>query len=354
MNGALILKDGTVLYGKGFGARTERIGELVFNTSMIGYQEALTDPSYAGQILLMTYPLIGNYGIDSKNNESSSVHVEGFAVHNMCEHEDHRDSIKTVDSFLKESNVPGIHGIDTRFIVRHVRSQGVMPAILATYEGNCNTNELMKRLSFDYSSVDFVSKVTTKKPEIYGNENKTTVVLIDYGVKMNIVRELVQRKLKVVVVPSWYTAKQIKEYEPQGILLSNGPGDPAILTEAHKTIRELSDLPLFGICLGHQLITHAFGGNTYKLKFGHRGGNHPVLDKVRNKVVITTQNHGFATQNVPKDFEVTHLNLNDSTIEGIRHTSKPIFSVQYHPESSPGPEDSKYLFDQFVKNILKR
>jgi len=349
----LLLQDGTALHGSGFGARALSQGELVFNTSMTGYQEALTDPSYAGQILLMTNPLIGNYGINGKDFESGKVHPRGFAVRNLSPDFCHTEARKSVDAFLKEHGVPGISGIDTRFLVRKIRTRGVMPALLATYEGDFNPKKL--KVDFDYSGKDFVQEVTTREPKIFGLGGKKRVVLIDYGVKMGIVRELVARGCEVVVVPSLFSAAQVRSYEPDGILLSNGPGDPAILTEAHKTIRSLSDsnYPIFGICLGHQLLAHAFGGTTYKLKFGHRGSNHPVLDKKSGKVSITTQNHGYAVDagKPPKGFTLTQFNLNDGTVEGMEHGELPVFSVQYHPEASPGPHDSKALFGRFVKML---
>ncbi len=352
LKAVLILKDGTILEGTGFGAKTTKVGELVFNTSMVGYQEALTDPSYGGQILLLTYPLIGNYGINKTDFESDKVQVEGFCVREFCNTPVHKESIKTLDEFLKEFKIPGIANIDTRFLVRKIRNYGVMPAVIATYDENINTKKLLDDLTFNYSSINFVEKVSTQKPKVYG-EGKKRVVLIDYGVKMSIVRELVARGVKVIVVPCFATLEDIRAHEPDGILLSNGPGDPAILIDAHKTIRMLADkdYPMFGICLGHQLITHAFGGSTFKLKFGHRGSNHPVIDLAKNRICITTQNHGFASdeKTLPKELEVTHYNLNDKTIEGLQHKSKQIFSVQYHPEASPGPHDSKYLFNEFVK-----
>ncbi len=356
MKAALILKDGTILNGRGFGAKTIKVGELVFNTSMIGYQEALTDPSYAGQILILTYPLIGNYGINEKDFESDKIQVEGFCVREFCEIPLHRESIKTIDEFLKEFTTPGISNIDTRFIVRKIRNYGVIPAVIATYDDSIDTKKLLNELTFNYSSVNFIEKVSTCEAKIYGDGSREKkIVLIDYGVKMGIVRELVARRIKVIVVPCFASAEDIRAHEPDGILLSNGPGDPAILTDAHKTIRTLAEknYPMFGICLGHQLITHAFGGSTFKLKFGHRGSNHPVIDLAKNRVCITTQNHGFASNksDLPKELEVTHYNLNDNTIEGLRHLSKQIFSVQFHPEASPGPSDSKYLFDAFVEML---
>lgn len=349
MQAVLMLKDGTTLYGKGFGARLAHRGELVFNTSMTGYQEALTDPSYAGQILLMTYPLIGNYGINKFDFESDKIHAEGFAVGEISEDYWHKDAMMNAHSFLKEHGVPGISGIDTRYLVRKIRNVGVMPAAIAAYDDKPDFKKLTEMLDFDYSKINFVEKVTTQESKKQG-KGKKHVVLIDYGVKAGITRELIARGIAVTIVPSFFTAKQIKELEPDGIMLSNGPGDPAALTVAHETIRQLADYPIFGICLGHQLLAHAFGGSTYKMKFGHRGSNHPVYDEINKRVQITTQNHGFAVKEpLPADFELTHRNLNDKTVEGMRHVSKQIFSVQFHPEANPGPHDTRKLFDDFVR-----
>ena len=351
MRAVLMLKDGTALYGRGFGAEAIKEGELVFNTSMTGYQEALTDPSYAGQILMMSYPLIGNYGINKDDFESGKVQVEGFAVRELSDYYSHRLAVSSIDSFLKKNNVPGVSGIDTRFLVRRIRNAGVMPAVLATYKEKINVEKLVEKLEFDYSEINFVEKVTTKETKRFG-DGKKRIVLVDYGVKMGIVDSLVSRGIEVVVVPSFFNAEQIKELEPDGILLSNGPGDPAMLVDAHETIKSLSEFPIFGICLGHQLLAHAFGGSTFKLKFGHRGSNHPVYDELKKKIIITTQNHGFVVDGkVPEGFEITHRNANDKTVEGMGHTSKPIFSVQFHPEARPGPHDSGYLFDEFLKNL---
>ncbi|HSB46677.1 MAG TPA: glutamine-hydrolyzing carbamoyl-phosphate synthase small subunit [Candidatus Bilamarchaeum sp.] len=348
------MKDGTVVHGRGFGANAERMGELVFNTSMMGYQEALTDPSYGGQILLMTYPLVGNYGTNKNDQESGRIHPEGFAVREVSVDGEHKDSEKNLDAFLSDQGVPGIDGIDTRFIVRHIRDKGVMPAILATSDrdSDLNSQKLLKKLEFDYSSIDFVSKVSTKEKQVFGKGNRKKVAMIDYGSKMGIVRQLVARGCEVHFFPFSVPAERIRELEPDGIMLSNGPGDPAILKEAHNVIRALEGYrPIFGVCLGHQLLSHAFGGDTYKLKFGHRGSNHAVLDLQRSKIAITTQNHGFAVGKIPKGFELTHINVNDRSVEGMRNENKGIFSVQYHPEACPGPHDSRYLFDEFMKMI---
>ncbi len=345
----LTLSDGSRYEGKGFGACTSKTGELVFNTSMQGYQEALTDPSYAGQMLTMSYPLIGNYGINDEDFESSRAWVEGFVVREASKHCFHRNAAKSLDKFLSEQGVPGISGIDTRELVKRIRNHGVVPSSLTVCEGECAE---APDFSFDYSSINFVEKVSCKKPEEYPVEGaKKKVALLDLGVKRNIIRELNARKVSVITVPWNSTEEQIRSCGPDGILLSNGPGDPALLTGTHSLIRSLSDLPIFGICLGHQCLAHAFGGNTKKLKFGHRGSNHPVYDKERKKVLITTQNHGFAVDRMPEDFALTQIELNDKTVEGMRHKSKPIFSVQYHPEASPGPHDAASLFDEF-KNLL--
>jgi len=353
MKAVLALKDGTVIHGSGFGAEAERVGELVFNTSMTGYEESLTDPSYAGQILLMTYPLIGNYGINGKDRESERIHPSGYVIRELSPDQEHRQQKQSLDAFLKEFGVPGICGVDTRFLVRHIRDKGVMPAIIATSQDEINVKKLVERMNrFDYSSVDFVSEVTTKKSQVFNKGGKKRVALIDYGVKMGIVRELVARGCEVHLLPASATASDVKAVEPHGIMLSNGPGDPAILKHAHETIRGLEGYkPIFGVCLGNQLIAHAFGGDTYKLKFGHRGCNHAVLDLKTNRTALTTQNHGFAVGKIPKNFEVSHINVNDKSVEGLRHNNKAIFSVQYHPEATPGPHDSRYLFDEFMKII---
>ena len=346
---ALLLSDGSRYGGEGFGACATKTGELVFNTSMQGYQEALTDPSYAGQILTMSYPLMGNYGINEGDFESGRIWVEGFVVREASGHYFHRKAVESLDAFLTEYGVPGISGIDTRALVKKMRVDGVVPSSLTVYEGECDE---IPEVSFDYSSINFVEKVSCKKPEAHiPKEAEKKVVLLDLGVKRNIIRELNWRGVGVISFPWNTTEAEVRSYEPDGILVSNGPGDPALLTNTHSLIRSLSDLPMFGICLGHQCIAHAFGGDTKKLKFGHRGSNHPVYDKEKKKVLITTQNHGFAVDKMPEGFRLTQIELNDKTVEGMRHESKPIFAVQYHPEASPGPHDAAYFFDEF-KNLL--
>ena len=353
MKAVLALGDGTVLEGSGFGAEGEMAGELVFNTSMMGYQEALTDPSYGGQILLMTYPLIGNYGTNPSDQESGRIHARGFVVRELSDDAEHRDSTLNTDSFLKENRIPSIQGLDTRFLVRHIREKGVMPAMIAASkgEGPIDAKKLLAKLAgFDYSKTDFVSLASTKQARVFGKGGKKRVAMIDYGAKTGIVRELVARGCEVHLLPSRSTPEEVMALEPDGIMLSNGPGDPAILKDAHRTIRELGGRkPMFGICLGHQLIGHAFGGDTYKLKFGHRGSNHPVIEVKSGRSFITTQNHGFAVGRVPDGFELTQVNANDRSVEGMRCDGKAIFSVQYHPEASPGPHDTRFLFDEFVK-----
>jgi len=359
----LVLRDGTVYQGMGFGAEKEVVGELVFTTSMTGYQESLTDPSYAGQILAFTYPLIGNYGISRDDFESRSIFAEGCVVREHCKEPVHANSIKSLDLFLKEYDKPGIAGIDTRSIVRKMRYEGVTNAVLMAYHANGdgtepNLQELIEKAkNLNYGAVDFVKKVTIPQPERYGSKTGKRIVLIDSGAKMGIVRYFADNGCEVVVVPCTYSKKQILSLEPAGILLSNGPGDPAHLHYISPTVRQLAEegLPILGVCLGNQLVSQAFGGKTFKLKFGHRGANHPVLDKKQNKVYITTQNHGYAVdpKSLPEELEVTHVNCNDGTVEGVRHRELEVSSVQYHPEANPGPLDSHYIFDEFIVKLAE-
>ncbi len=349
----LVLSDGSVFHGRGFGATARRVGEIVFNTNMTGYEESLTDPSYAGQILVSTYPLIGNYGTQSEWRESNRMHVEGYAVRELCEVPHHDRSTAGLSRRMEEEGVPGICGIDTRHLVRLIRNAGVMPAALSVYEKEESGEELLSLAKkLDYSKINFVEKVSVGEAKSYGKGNRK-VVLIDYGVKMGIVRELNQRGAEVVVVPFNTSADEIRSFGPHGIVASNGPGDPALMQKESAELCKLFDLPVFGICLGNQLLAQGCGGRTFKLKFGHRGGNHPVMDLGANRVVITTQNHGYAVdeKTLPPQFFVTHRNLSDGTVEGIAHRELPIFAVQYHPEANPGPCDSKYLFDKFAKML---
>ncbi|HIH19069.1 TPA: glutamine-hydrolyzing carbamoyl-phosphate synthase small subunit [Candidatus Micrarchaeota archaeon] len=350
----LVLSDGSIFFGKGFGATERRVGEIVFTTNMTGYEESLTDPSYAGQILVSTYPLIGNYGMQPDWCESSQMQVEGYAVRELCSGPRHANSTATLGKRMEDAGIPGIWGIDTRFLVRLIRNSGVMPACLSVCEKQEDQQELLSMArELDYSKINFVEKVSVGEAKSYGKGGKK-VVLIDYGVKMGIVRELAKRGLEVVVVPFSTSAEEMLAFSPDGILASNGPGDPALLTKESNELRKLfGKLPIFGICLGNQLLGQAAGAKTYKLKFGHRGGNHPVLDVKAAKVTITTQNHGFAVdeKTLPSEFEVTHRNLIDGTVEGMQHKELPVFAVQYHPEANPGPCDSKYLFDKFVSML---
>ncbi len=353
----LVLEDGTIVQGEGFGAEKEVFGEVVFNTSMTGYQEALTDPSYKGQILLLTYPLIGNYGVNDEDFESNRIQVEGFVVKEACPNPSHRISKKTIDEFLKEHDIPGISGVDTRALTIKIRKYGTMKGALATSSKEIDAEDLLERArkQKDISELDLVSLVTCKQAKKYGNGER--VVLIDCGYKASILKNLLKRNLEVIVVPAFYDYEKILELEPRGIMVSNGPGDPKRASYVIETLKKLinEEIPIFGICLGNQLLALAFGADTYKLKFGHRGSNQPVKDLKTGKTYITSQNHGFAVseESLPDFLEVSHINLNDNTVEGIRHKELPIFSVQYHPEANPGPRDSEYLFDEFVKLIRR-
>lgn len=355
MKAALVLEDGTIVEGAGFGAENEVYGEIVFNTSMTGYQEALTDPSYKGQILLLTYPLIGNYGVNIEDFESKRIQVEGFVVREACTSPSHRIWNKTIDEFLKEHEIPGIAGVDTRALTIKIRRYGTMKAGLKTSYDEIDKEEMLEKTKKqkDISEIDLVSIVTSKKIEKYGKGER--IVLIDCGYKRSILKNLIKRGFEVVVVPAFYDSRQILDLEPCGIVVSNGPGDPMQAWYVVENLKKIMDeqLPIFGICLGNQLLALACGAKTYKLKFGHRGSNQPVKDLRTDRVYITSQNHGFAVdeETLPEFLEVSHINLNDKTIEGITHKELPIFSVQYHPEAHPGPRDSEYLFDEFTKLV---
>ena len=365
----LALVNGKVFTGQAFGADGEVHGEVVFNTSMTGYQEILTDPSYTGQIVTMTYPLIGNYGVNTEDVESRGLFLKGFIVKELCEFPSNYRSTESLDSYLKRNNIIGLQGIDTRALVRQIRTQGAMKGILSTVD--LDDASLLNKLQKAPEIVgrDLVQEVMPKgnsewdmslsalgRPADFVSAADRTdgphVVAIDYGMKWNITRYLRDVGCRVTVVPGSATAAEILALNPDGVFLSNGPGDPEPLTYAIETIRGLlGKKPIFGICLGLQLLGLAFGGKTYKLRFGHRGANQPVLDRRTGKVEITSQNHGFAVDSatLPADIEVTHINLNDQTVEGIRHTKFPAFGVQYHPEAAAGPHDSHYLFSEFLQ-----
>lgn len=362
----LALEDGTVYVGRAFGAAGETIGEVVFNTSLTGYQEVLTDPSYKGQIVTMTYPLIGNYGVNREDTESQRPQVEGFIVRELTRIPSNFRSDQSLNDYLKEYRVIGIEGIDTRALVRHIRLQGAMMGVLSTTDlddasliakakkappmtGRDLVKEVLPQQTMAWSD-GFTSKFASEL--LPGRPLDRHVVAMDFGMKWNIPRCLVQVGCKVTIVPGTASAAQILGYKPDGIFLSNGPGDPAALHYAIDTLKNLiGKKPIFGICLGHQILGLALGAKTFKLKFGHRGSNQPVLNYRTKRVEITTQNHGFAvqTETLPKDVEATHVNLNDQTLEGLRHKKYPVFSVQYHPEASAGPHDSSYLFEEFRK-----
>lgn len=364
----LALEDGTVYTGRAFGAPGETFGEVVFNTSMTGYQEVLTDPSYKGQIVTMTYPLIGNYGINAEDQESRKPQVEGFIVRELTRIPSNFRSHGTLDAYLSENRILGLEGIDTRALVRRLRVRGTMTGVLSSTD--LDDASLVKKAQNCPSIVgrDLVRQVVPEKSfswtegfnspfasqELRPRAGQPHVVALDFGMKWNILRCLVQTGCRVTVMPGTARAEQVLALKPDGIFLSNGPGDPQPLGYAIETIRDLAGKkPMFGICLGHQLLGLALGAKTFKLKFGHRGANQPVLNKHTNQVEITTQNHGFAVSldTLPRDLEPTHLNLNDGTLEGMRHRRWPLFSVQYHPEASAGPHDSTYLFEEFRKMI---
>ena len=349
MERLLVLEDGTIYRGFAFGSDIFRIGELVFNTSMTGYQEIITDNSYCGQIVTMTYPLIGNYGINGDDNESLEPALFGLAVRDYCPEPNNWRSRETLDQYLKQKGIPGIYGIDTRALTLKIREAGTMKAAMAA--ADADTDTLVSQLrSADYLH-DQVKRVSTARPFPVPNRGHK-VVLMDFGEKLGIIRELSKRNCDLIVVP-WNTdAEQIMEYRPDGVMLSNGPGDPADIPEAIDTVRRLlGQVSIFGICLGHQLISLACGARTFKLKFGHRGSNQPVKNLSTGRVEITAQNHGYSVDIgslAGTGLEVTHESLNDKTCEGVRHQEFPVFSVQYHPEASSGPHDSNYLFDEFI------
>jgi carbamoyl-phosphate synthase small subunit len=378
----LALEDGRIFRGEGFGARGTAVGEICFNTSMTGYQEILTDPSYRGQIVAMTAPQIGNYGTNTLDVESDTPHVRAFVIEELSAIPSNWRCEFSLHDFLERNGIPGIQGIDTRALTRHLRTRGAMRACVTTTLDE--TAAIAEARSATYEGIDFVQEVTpaqsyewdpeggksrgwiqatgseVQETDAIGNvflpatEPKRRIVAYDFGMKKNILRLLRAKGFQVEVVPAKTPAAEVLARNPDGVFLSNGPGDPAALTYAHETVRELvNKVPLFGICLGHQVLGLALGGRTFKLKFGHRGANQPVRDLRTGRIAITSQNHGYAIDpdSLPDDVEVTHVNLNDGTVAGIAHKRLPVFSVQYHPEASPGPRDAGYFFEQFAKTV---
>jgi carbamoyl-phosphate synthase small subunit len=384
MKAILALEDGTVYHGQGFGARATACGEVCFNTSMTGYQEILTDPSYKGQIVTMTYPLIGNYGVNLQDVESWRPHVAGFVIRELSPVVSNWRADFSLGDYLEKHNVPGIQGIDTRALTKKLRVRGAMKGFIST-EGISAEEAVERARSWSgLVGVDYVREVTHQEPFLWDEKDEQSadfklvrgvfaadarqlrealpaadipIVAYDFGMKYNILRRLRQKGFKVQVVPAGTPAQEALKHKPAGIFLSNGPGDPSALGYAVNTVRELVDsgIPMFGICLGHQILGQAFGGKTFKLKFGHRGANQPVKDLETGKIEITSQNHGFAVDaaSLPDSVEVNRINLNDQTVEGMRHKTRPIYCVQYHPEASPGPHDSTPLFDEFRSLIQK-
>ena len=370
----LILEDGSVFAGERLGAEGMAVGEVVFNTSMTGYQEMLTDPSYGGQILIPTYPMIGNYGINARDWESGRIQVRGLVVRQDCDQPSNPDSVMTVDEYLRAHGIPGIAGVDTRAITRRLRTQGVMMGVV-TGDPDVATALAAIEAAPRYGEEDVVAAVTASAPfawdgaESHGvpeqvpsesaasdgdRPRRLKIVVDDFGVKYNILRELEARGCDVVVVPAGSSAAEIFSHEPDGVLLSPGPGDPELLDRSVEAARELAGkTAIMGICLGHQVIARAFGAKTFKLKFGHRGGNHSVRDNETGRVYVTAQNHGYAVSadDLPDELEVTHIDLSDGTVEGLRHRTLPIMTIQYHSEASPGPLDNEYLFDRFVAMV---
>jgi len=355
MKALLALEDGRIFEGVSFGAEGERTGEVVFNTGMTGYQEILTDPSYKGQIVAMTYPLIGNYGVNNADAESRGLWLEGFVVRELSEAPSNWRSEQDLDTYLRQHGVAGIQGVDTRALTRHIREAGAMKAVISATDLDPSSLVDKARRSPGLSGIDLVQDVTCDRPFTFADQGGPVVVVLDCGVKFSTLRQLRTAGCTVIVVPAHAAVDDILAYKPAGVLLSNGPGDPAAVTSVIHTARQLikiGTVPLFGICLGQQILGLALGGRTFKMKFGHHGSNHPVKDLATGTIDITVQNHGFCVDPDSLDMdatEITHINLNDHTLEGIRHKTLPIFSVQFHPEAGPGPHDARHLFGRFVQ-----
>ncbi|TCO71063.1 glutamine-hydrolyzing carbamoyl-phosphate synthase small subunit [Marinisporobacter balticus] len=352
MNGILYLEDGTVYKGKGFGKKGTSVGELVFNTSITGYQEILTDPSYAGQIITMTYPLIGNYGINSSESESSKIYAKGLVTKSIDQNPSNYMSEYTLEEMLQKMGIVGICDVDTRSITKRIRNEGALKCIISNED--LSMEQLDEILKEKKLKEDWMKIVGTK--EVFHIEGKgPKIAVLDFGIKQNILNNLKYRNCDITVFPYDTSYEEIMNSSPDGVLLSNGPGNPKAATEAIETIKKIiKKIPTFGICMGHQVLSLAVGGDTYKMKYGHRGGNHGVYDITRDKAYITSQNHGYAVDRKSVEengMEITHINLNDNTVEGMRHKELPVFSVQYHPEGAPGPTDSTYLFDKFIDHL---
>lgn len=356
----LVLEDGRAFRGSSFGAAGETFGEMVFNTSMSGYQEILTDPSYAGQIVAMTYPLIGNYGVNEADAESRKPWAEGFVVREASKVASNWRATETLDAYLKRREIVGIERVDTRALVRHIRDKGAMRAAISTID--LDEKSLLEKIlsSPEMQNRELASSVTVEKSFEYEADGaeKFHVVAFDFGVKTNSLREFAKIGCRLTVVPAETSAADVLALKPDGIFLSNGPGDPSSMKTVVAEIKKLTteNVPMFGICLGHQILGQAFGGETFKMKFGHRGGNQPVKDLTTGKIEIAAHNHGFAVdeKSLPAEIEITHVNLNDNTVAGLKHKTLPVFSVQYHPESAPGPHDSEYLFERFIELMETR
>lgn len=354
MKATLLLEDGTTYKGESFGAEGTNFGELVFNTSMTGYQEILTDPSYADQVIVMTYPEIGNYGINEDDFESEKPACKGFIVKSNCEKESHYKSEETISKYLINNNIVGISNIDTRALTRKIREKGCMNCVVTT---ETITDDIKEQLSQYKISKDIVLTVTRKNiKKLVGENNQIKMAFIDYGAKENIINNLAEKGCDLTIFPATVTSDEILMGGFDALFLSNGPGDPEDVTYSIKTIKDLiGKLPIFGICLGHQILSLVLGAKTYKLKYGHRGGNHPVIDLQTNKVIITSQNHSYAVEesSVPQNAVITHKNLNDGTIEGLSYPVLDIESVQFHPEAAPGPTDANEIFDNWIEKIKK-